>query len=272
MTIDRKSPLAQAYLWARQHNTTNQPASRDIARARIDVAEGKTRYARGADYKPGGNWQPSDSMPRYTSASSRAYYCDTFDDYRVAGRADEVLRSIRHSGWYTDDDGDSGTLAGYVVRLPHGRLIPATRHSEWCGVTLYPLDSYDDPEECARAADSYAEQAADSERDYNRAWQAGSRAAELARDAIAGRREILAICRDLRVAKLAASSAEYVARPVGATGIQWVDTRESVARLCGIARNKVARLLREVHGARTKRDSLRDDYGSQQAFADGFEG
>jgi hypothetical protein len=266
--MNRESPLAQAYLYHRQHNPRAR-ADGCIHLARKDVAAGKSRYPNPVGAAYGGQWQPLDSMPRYASRYDRAYYCDEWPlGWRVAGRADEVYdgRAIDHKGWYTDDEGDGGTIAGYVIRLPHGHLIPGTRHSEWDGVTIYPLASFDDANECARAADGYAERTAEHERDYNRAWQAGRKAEELTESAIGNRREILTICHDLRIVRLTGDAAGYVAQPSGASGIKWIDTRESVARLCALARDRVKSLLADMQDAREERDKLRDDYGTQSGF------
>lgn len=109
------------------------------------------------------------------------FYCENFEGFREIGRADEVAksegcwRSIDHTGWYTDH-WQSDTMAGYVLQLPsRGGVpvyVPATKHSEWDGVTIYPKHRYDDKMECARAADSYAEEAAEKERDYQAKEQA----------------------------------------------------------------------------------------------------
>lgn len=225
-----------------------------------DVVEGRKRYPHSPGYKYGGNWQPLDSMkPR----QSRAYYCDEWPEgWRLVGRADEVernagySRSIDHTGWYTRDDGDNGnTIAGYVLRLPHGRLIPGYRASGWDGVTLYPLDQYDDLMECARAADHYAERVAEDERDYNRAWDAGQEAGDADERAKELRREVIQVCSDLRTAR----------REIG-------HGSEALTRLCGVAREKVADLLEQLQELRQKRDQLRDDVPARLmgAFNEGF--
>lgn len=79
--------------------------------------------------------------------------------------ADDVI-SLRHTGWYGDDFGDT-TIRGIVLRLPRGRGFLAG----WSmGVGMASSIDYspifDNPEDAARCADSMAESAAERERDY----------------------------------------------------------------------------------------------------------
>lgn len=248
------NPLFDAYRWHREQYPRMR-ADRALTLARDDGAAGRRRYPARGRLLPYyfGSWQQLDDMPRYAGRHDRAFYCDAWPDgWRLVGRADEVARaadrprSIDHTGWYTTDEGDDGTIAGYVLRLPHGRLIPGIAQTDCDGVTLYPIDSYSDAMECARAADGYAERAAERERDYQRAWRAGSDAAYLNTQAIEHRREIIEICRAAR-ADLDIDAATWAT-------VKW----------------RVSTLLRELCDARRERDKLRADYGREPAFADGF--
>lgn len=265
--IDRKSPLAQAYLFRRR----GFDARLSLIMARQDLAAGIKRYAPAANWRAmaGGNWQRLADMPRYRSPTDRAYFCDEWPSgWRLVGRADSIgdrPRAVDHSGWYTEDDGDSGTLTGYVLQIPArdgvAQYVPGTRHSDQDGVTLYPLDRCDDATECARAADRYAEIAAESERDYQRASSAGFRASELNEESIAARREILTICRDLRIARKALKPRILPQRD---------NVNGAIVRLCAIARGEVNSLLRAMRKARIERDKLVDNYGNDSAFREEF--
>jgi len=80
--------------------------------------------------------------------------------------ADDVSSSIRHTGWFCDDYGDS-KIRGIVLRLPRGRGFLAG----WTmGVGMASAVDYspvfDDESEAAACADSMAQNAADSEREF----------------------------------------------------------------------------------------------------------
>lgn len=284
--MNRNDAIAQNYLALRQLTWagSNKPRFTAIGAYRQAADEvtrdpPKRRYPHGmSGSNYGGNWESADAtepvppaafMPPGSrcpkSRTSREYYCDDWPaGWRLVGRADEVAkandrwRTIEHSGWYTEDDGDNGTLAGYVLRLPHGKLIPGTRHSDQDGVTLYPNDIYSDEMECAVAADQYAERAAEQERDYQRAWQAGNDAYEKNEASARVRKTILQVCGDLRS---------------GRASLNTLDTehdKSAIERLCGIARDKVTDLLDSLYELRRDRDQLRDDYGTEDAFKEGF--
>lgn len=107
---------------------------------------------------------------------------------RFVGYADEICKSIRHCGWYTDEDGDRETYRGAVWQLParHGvaRYIagyedPNNKGAAFVdlniirgrkGGTRYGAD--DAMTEAAHRADSIAKHNAEREREYNAAWQA----------------------------------------------------------------------------------------------------
>jgi hypothetical protein len=259
--------LIDAYHYHRQRAVKAPTA---LARAKEDVATGKRRYPHSCDPARvyGGSWQRLEDVPRY--GGSRAYYSDDWPDgWRNLGNVGEIRsdpyrgQPVDHNGWYTDDDCQDETIAGYVLQLPARKgkpvYVPGTAHSGCDGVTLYPLDQYDDIAECARAADRYAEIEAEHERDYNRAWRAGQEAGDLNREARELRQEILQICSDLRVARLQVQD-----------DVKLTDGF-AVGRLCAIARGKVQSLLEDMYKAREERDELRSDYGREAAFAEGYD-
>lgn len=262
-----------AYLWHRQHPnawaTRPMPATNAIKAAREDVANGKLRYPNHIGYKHGGNWQRIEDMDKWASAYRRAYYCDNWPDgWRERGTAQDVCRiegsrSVDHSGWYTDDFQD-GEIEGYVFQIPSRKgipqYVPGTKHSDWDGVTIYPMDRYETPLECAAAADRYAEKAAEQEREYQEAWQAGREAAELDDEAKRARKDILRLCKDIRDARLRVTPDLFR---------DTIDV-DLLCRLLVPMKEKITRLWDEVHEARKKRDELRDNHGNTDAFKEAY--
>lgn len=196
----------------------------------------------------GGSWQSLEHMPR-SSAHSRAYYCDAWPDgFRHVGTAYDVCRGehsrrVEHTGWYTDSF-QSGTLSGHVLQLParDGKAcyVPGTAHSEWDGVTLYPLDMYDDALDAASAADQYAEHAAESEREYQAREDAKIQIDEL-RDTIATlRSDARALIRDMKSARRN-GLANYPA-------------------ICAALREKLADVRDESHKAYQRIEKLTDNF------------
>lgn len=77
---------------------------------------------------------------------------------------DDVAR-IRHTGWFCDDFQDT-KIRGLVMRLPHGRGFLAGWSMGEGMASEIEYSIYADEESAAWAADSLAEAAADSEREY----------------------------------------------------------------------------------------------------------
>ncbi len=110
-------------------------------------------------------------------------YANSFDELGLTllGDAGDLI-NLDHTGWYTDDDGDTGTLIPVVLsfRNPHkindedgGHrfFMAGTRHSENDGVTVY-AGVYDNIRAAAYAGDYEAEQEAEQERKHNRTYYA----------------------------------------------------------------------------------------------------
>lgn len=211
-----------------------------------------------------GSWQTEGKFrPR-----ERAFYCDAFP-FRHVGRTDECARAaglrgrsdlVDCQGYYTDDYGDNGTLEGHVLLLPQGKFIPATRHTEQDGVTLYPLDIHEDAISAARSALGIADREAERERDYQRAWRAGVDAAQHQDNANRIRREIRQIIGDLRTSRRAI-------RPDIDGG---TEEDNALLRVCDVVRGKVRSLLSDLYREREKRDELKSDYGTEPAFIETF--
>lgn len=123
--------------------------------------------------------------------------------WRDHGPAHTIAR-LNHTGWFTDDL-EHALAVGQVLQLPArngvAQYVPAVVFTESDGITVYPLDRYDDPKECARAADSYAEQLAEEEREYQER-ETIKLDIEGARESIKGtRRDCLALLREFRQAR-----------------------------------------------------------------------
>jgi hypothetical protein len=187
-------------------------ATRRLAKYRAKAAEWDAKFPGStyADWRThaksafarryGGAWQSRDDMGRYASQSSRAYYCDTWPEWRDLGDASDVTR-LDHTGWYADNFQD-GLVKGRVLQLParNGmpRYVPGTYNTNCDGVTIYPLDIYDDATDCARAADGYAERQAEDEREYDAKERAEMERDELRERIGELRSEARALIRDIK--------------------------------------------------------------------------
>nr|ARB13533.1 hypothetical protein Ccr10_gp005 [Caulobacter phage Ccr10]ARB13858.1 hypothetical protein Ccr10_gp328 [Caulobacter phage Ccr10]ARB14562.1 hypothetical protein Ccr29_gp005 [Caulobacter phage Ccr29]ARB14897.1 hypothetical protein Ccr29_gp341 [Caulobacter phage Ccr29] len=180
-----------------------------------------------------GNW----------SEDRKAYHAPAWPaGWRVLGTAEEVCRKegsrrVEHSGWYTTPDDYSATLSGYVLQIPArdgvAQYVAGVAHSEFDRVTVYPSRRFDNPLDAASAADQIAERDAEEEREYQSAWQAGVRFAELGAEVKEARAEALAILGERRKVK----------------GLE-------TPALCGAIRAQVESLLEKIEEARAKRDAL----------------
>ena len=105
--------------------------------------------------------------PKPNSNNGRGFYLsDAGQPFTRWQWADDVEGAhISHSGWFTDDYGDSEKIRGIVVLLPHGRYMAGWSMGEGMASTIEP-GVFDDIVDAARVADSIAENAADNEREY----------------------------------------------------------------------------------------------------------
>lgn len=94
---------------------------------------------------------------------------------------DEVARSINHTGWFTNPDGEtyrdgSGKARGIVVTLPvrpsfpDGVFLAGYVYGDSGERVVWP-DCFNDADDCARTADGYAETFAEKEREHSIKWQ-----------------------------------------------------------------------------------------------------
>lgn len=264
------SDLINAYRAQRRASLNASPASRPrpsdaascLARARLNVAEGKTAlHDEGKTYGWSGGTPDPQGLQHFPDLESAGL--------RFVGYADELAR-LDHTGWYSDASQDA-MMRGVVVQLParggcaqylagyedaygNGYILAVPRRGaifqgEKGGAGEYEAKSSGDAREAARRADRIAEREAEEARDYDEAWQAGARYADEAETLAATRKEALAILAERR--KVAAVEAPA---------------------LCKAIRDQLRAILATRSAAFAKRESLaRDVYGDtcRRAFNEG---
>lgn len=128
-----------------------------------------------AEYYPMGGYRQSEPKPNNDGImfyldndlmpALRWTYCDKVENVQ-----------INHTGWFTDEYGDSDKIRGIVIRLNHGKgYLPGWTMGEGMCSEL-DNDIYDCPIVCAHRADRLAELVAEQERDrdvraFNQAQQ-----------------------------------------------------------------------------------------------------
>lgn len=184
--------------------------------------------------------------------------------FRFVGFADDVApRRVDHTGWYTREDGFASgeKLRGAVYQLParNGRPVYVAGYQEEgfgsegaaalkLGRLFYGERSdesgCDASRDAASAADGIAERMAEESREYDEAWQAGSRWSDLADDIATMRRSALEILKERRAVKLPPA-------------------------MCAAVRAKVESLLDSISATRAKREELASGYWNRDAFNEG---
>jgi hypothetical protein len=171
------------------------------------------------------------------------------DGLRFVGYADEICR-LRHTGWFTHDDGDPDeTLRGAVYRLParnglsmyvYGHADP---NNDDCAFLVMGTPALE-KEDAARWADQFAERMAEEQRDFHRAWDAGRRYDRLGEEIVEMRREALKLCDEMHLMK---RQARYP---------------KSYATL----RARVFELYRDIQAARNERADLLSTFGRESGW------
>lgn len=143
---------------------------------------------------------------------------------RFIDYSDKLLDRMRHTGWHSRFDyydsayrgcvlqlpgrkGESRFIAayeesdsgGYVLDLSRGAVFVSPRETE--GYEVRPRDQ-DAARDAARAADSFAEREAEEAREYDTAWQAGRRWAELKEEEAAERKAALVLAGEARALRV----------------------------------------------------------------------
>lgn len=170
------------------------------------------------------------------------------DCFRSVRKCHDINR-MDHTGWWTHPDG-SDSQHGVVCRLPGrgGKPLFVVGHSDPHNdgpVTLDLEETYTDESEAARRADRIADLAAETEREYQTAWEAGNRVGEGLTKCRKARRWIKKLIAEMRTAKASA-----VALPT----------------ICTTLRDRIKSLRRGIARVKKKAEKLRDDYGREAGF------
>ncbi len=219
--------LIAAYRFHRASNARFS-AMYSLMKARDDMEANRPRYTPAPVIYPAVSWQSDKPGLAHVERPEHA-------GLRFVGKVEadtprgNVWARGDSCGWYTDPDGDvfkdgTGLCWGVVYQLPgragQSRFVAGYQLG---GVesgptidfgTVYTEDSaggwaaldMDAARDAARAADSMAQRAAEDERDYQAAWQAGNAYSEALEEAKAARVELKALLVDRRAAKALASA------------------------------------------------------------------
>jgi hypothetical protein len=208
-------------------------------------------------------------------SDSRTRWVERLDaaGLRLVGYADD-LAGLRHRGWYTNEFQDS-VYRGCVLQLPSRRgemrFLAAYADPDNVGAFLvdvsrpavfrermnggsYHGDGRDylgsAARDCARAADDFARQCAEKEREYQEIASARLRFDELAEEIAQERRDVIALCAEARAARRMAIA-------------------DGFSAICTTIRQHVRKALREIAKARSERARLESDYGRSTIWAEG---
>jgi hypothetical protein len=146
-------------------------------------------------------------------------------------------RRDSHNGYYTGPDQDTDNLCiGVVIALPHGKFYPGYRFTGMDGGPVVDFSAvYDDKDDAARPAESMAEYAAEEEREYQTAWQAGSAWASEKAELEEAKRDLKALLIERRKVK----------------------GTEGYPALCAAIRGAVRSFVRDIEEARTNMRKLK---------------
>ena len=234
--------IKSAYNYHR-HICTPMSAKSAIALARVDVVGGVNRYP----------YFPNKKSPRPIDGKIWVERPDCHG-LRFVGYADEITGS--HTiGYYTDCFQDS-TTRGVVYQLPsHNgelRLLAGYSNSDDDGV-LFDLDVYRDANKhgdhvknsdaaqtVARNADSFAERAAEKEREYQTACEHGRQFSELGAEISDLRKSVISDIQDLRFARNEVKDQ---------TAPHWLS-------LCDKVRRSIRHALNEIETLKKKRQLI----------------
>ena len=137
----------------------------------------RSPFARSYDSRWGGTPFPVGANVGYRSTFGR-WHESPETPFRFIGLAHNLV-SLRHTGWYTRDNEYDELARGVVYLLPHGRYLAAIASDsesdkDGSGPCIVETNAngspclYDDKEDAARAADSFAERYAEGAREDDR--------------------------------------------------------------------------------------------------------
>lgn len=188
--------------------------------------------------------------PNFKIGNQDVFWCEKpLESLRWVGFADKCLRSVKHDGWYLDDEGDSREVArGVVYRLParagQERFMYGVADPFSDGPAIVAVDLVADKDNAARWADQLAERYAESERDYRRVNNAGVRYRELEDEISQTRRVLLLLLSTRRTGDMA----------LGGDNLILMEVKKG---------------RREIKKMRRERARLFSDYGMLPAFNEG---
>ena len=258
---------ARCYRYWRARDMT---AGAALSLARLEAAIGTARYP-----VAGGTGAPGERGGRWSEKPESL-------GFRFVGYSDELSR-LDHSGWFLYPDGDPAESArGCVYQLPARDGRPVYVEALRTGETLRTRSDWRDMGEsgsalifpgalhygeqggreetgdcdalrsAARGADGEAEIYAECERDYQTAWQAGSRCADMETEAKEERAAARELVGELR--------RHYAAG--GAMG----------AAMCRTLRNAIRQHIRDASKAAAKARELIGEYEwTRPAWADNYQ-
>jgi hypothetical protein len=240
------SKLIDAFKYHRGF-TGRTSARRALELARMDVSANRDRYPckhfgmrGGADWKLG-----SDTV--FFCEDTATYLRNERDALQII--AEQSYHRPRHTGYYLSPDNWTGEIArGVIFQLPgknHAPRYISGIADTWSGAkhaAIISPEIFDDETDAARNADALADRYAEHERDYQEAWQAGQRFAELGAEIAEERKSALATLAKYRTHK---PEFETERRELIAA---YLETRETLS---------------------DKRDELESNFGRCDAFNEG---
>lgn len=189
-------------------------------------------------------------------------------DFNKVARDNDRPRMFDHNGWYLDDEdcgfsGPSIELARgvvYMLRGPRdkagkrahfyyaGIADPSNSNADGSGPCMLDMrETFGDPCEAARRADSMAEQYADDERDYRRASNARTRFDDLGEEVKEHRKAALALIREIKTA---------------------CPSIKDLPAIRDALRENLEKLRRQIRKARKKRAELFADHHREKGWTD----
>ncbi len=251
------SNLLSAYRYWRGYHPKHSAytAAEALEYARRDIAEGKCRYAAAKIY-PAVTWQAEPGIA-YIESPEKAGLRHV-GNVEPESRYSSPWSNRKSCGWYADND-QHDTIMGVVYQLPgrngHARFVAGYQHngcdggpvldlrniySEYVGDYAYreSAQDCDAARTAAAAADSMARHAAEEEREYESAYQAGARFADLGDEISRSRDTIKRLLAERKAAR--------------ATGLSGFD------EICATIRRVVSNALGDIQEAREMRQKLRD--------------
>lgn len=142
----------------------------------------------------------------HDNENPKVLYVDSLDSlgWRKCGDSEDLI-TLRHSGWYADNDQDS-LIKGTVLQLPsrHGvkQYVPATYHTDYDTCTVYLNDTGPDREQAARDADRNAEIEAEESREFYAKDAAEQQIAEAREEIHRINKETLAVLKEIKTVTL----------------------------------------------------------------------